>query len=210
MCLVYGSNGSSRGIVGYTDGDSGGDLIRRRSLTCYIFTLYGCTISWKATLQPPTWKNKALSTTEAEYMSLTEGLKEGMWLHDLIESLGLEAERPVIYCAFQAKRIVFGKESSFSWEIEAYGWNIKVNLIRDANERKAKKFTVEKIATALSSIGYVNYIVTCREVKALLGLGECSHSLKSFGTRIKGRGSSKEVSGCRRHEEYKWRRRALA
>ena len=69
--MVYGINGFSDGLVGYTDSDYGGDLIKRRSLTCYIFTLYGCAISWKATLQPTV----ALSTTEAEYMSLTEGIK---------------------------------------------------------------------------------------------------------------------------------------
>ncbi|XP_027910403.1 uncharacterized protein LOC114169449 [Vigna unguiculata] len=53
------------------DYDYGGDLVKRRSLTCYIFALYGCAISWKATLQLII----DLSSTEAEYMSLTEWVK---------------------------------------------------------------------------------------------------------------------------------------
>jgi len=47
--------------------------VKRISLTFYIFTLSGCVITWKATLQP----NVALSTIEAEYMSLTKGVKQG-------------------------------------------------------------------------------------------------------------------------------------
>ncbi|RVW92548.1 Retrovirus-related Pol polyprotein from transposon TNT 1-94 [Vitis vinifera] len=69
VCLVYGNGDVSSGLVGFTDSDHGGDLMKRRSLTCYIFTLFGCAISWRASLQPTV----ALSTTEAEYMSLTEG-----------------------------------------------------------------------------------------------------------------------------------------
>ena len=57
-------------------------LLRRRSLTCYVFTLFGCAIRWKTTLQSIV----ALSTTEVEYLSLTEGVKEGIWLHDLVDS----------------------------------------------------------------------------------------------------------------------------
>nr|GEW37174.1 retrovirus-related Pol polyprotein from transposon TNT 1-94 [Tanacetum cinerariifolium] len=48
--------------------DYGGDLVKRRSLTCFIFTLFGCAVSWKSTLQPTV----ALSTTEAEYTSMTK------------------------------------------------------------------------------------------------------------------------------------------
>ncbi|KAG8481151.1 hypothetical protein CXB51_025916 [Gossypium anomalum] len=56
------------GVIGYVDADFAGDLDRRRSLTGYSFTIEGCAISWKATLQTTV----ALSTTEAEYMAITE------------------------------------------------------------------------------------------------------------------------------------------
>nr|GEY63740.1 retrovirus-related Pol polyprotein from transposon TNT 1-94 [Tanacetum cinerariifolium] len=69
ICLVYDGKGHGDGLVGYADSDCSGDLVKRRSLTCFIFTLYGCEISWKSTLQPVV----ALSTTKAKYMSMTEG-----------------------------------------------------------------------------------------------------------------------------------------
>ena len=49
VCLVFEGQ-KNRGVVGYVDSDYAGDLDKRRSLTGYIFTVFGCTISWKATL----------------------------------------------------------------------------------------------------------------------------------------------------------------
>jgi len=48
-------------LTGYVDSDFGGDLDKKRSLTGYVFTLGGCAISWKSTLQSIV----ALSSTEA-------------------------------------------------------------------------------------------------------------------------------------------------
>ena len=72
--------------------------MRRRSLTCYVFTLFCCAISWKATLQSIV----ALSIIEVEYMSLTKVVKEGIWLHGLVDSLGLDVQTPIIYCDSQS------------------------------------------------------------------------------------------------------------
>ena len=98
VCLVYDAKKQDDGLTGYVDADYGGDLVKRRSLTCFIFTLFGHVISWKATLQPTV----ALSTTEAEYMSMTEGIKECIWLYGLVQSLGLKVEKPVIFCDSQS------------------------------------------------------------------------------------------------------------
>ena len=58
--LVYGGlNKGGNVLVGYVDSDFAGDLDKRRSQTSYLFTLGGCTVSWKATLQ----SIFALSTT---------------------------------------------------------------------------------------------------------------------------------------------------
>lgn len=56
--------------------DYSADLDRRRSITGYAFLAGDCVISWKSSLQ----KVVALSTTEAEYISMTEAAKESMWL----------------------------------------------------------------------------------------------------------------------------------
>ncbi|XP_062089634.1 secreted RxLR effector protein 161-like [Humulus lupulus] len=59
--LVYGSDTSNTGVMGYVDSDYAEDLDTRRSQSGYVFMLNGCTISWKANLQTIV----ALSTTEA-------------------------------------------------------------------------------------------------------------------------------------------------
>jgi hypothetical protein len=85
-------------VVGYVDSDYGGDLDRRRSLSGYIFTLCNSAISWKATLQ----SIAALSTTEAEYISATEGVKEAIWLRGLVNELGLTQGVLTVFCDSQS------------------------------------------------------------------------------------------------------------
>ncbi|GKV35094.1 hypothetical protein SLEP1_g43407 [Rubroshorea leprosula] len=83
--LVYDRSANPSGnVVGFVDFDFADDLDKRRSTTGYVFTLLGCAISWKATLQ----STVALSTTEAEYMAITEAVKEALWLKGLVSDLG--------------------------------------------------------------------------------------------------------------------------
>ena len=85
-------------VTGFCDSDYACDLDRRRSLTGYVFTLSEYAVSWKATLQ----FTVALSTTEAEYMALTEAAKEAIWLKGLVQDLGLEQDCLDIYCDNQS------------------------------------------------------------------------------------------------------------
>ena len=77
ICLQFGKAIDS--LISFVDSDFAGDLDKRRSLIKYIFTLGGCAISWKATLQATI----ALSTTKVEYMAITEASKETIWLQGL-------------------------------------------------------------------------------------------------------------------------------
>ncbi|XP_038895984.1 secreted RxLR effector protein 161-like [Benincasa hispida] len=73
-------------LIGYVDSDYAGDLDKRRSLSGYIF-LYGrCVLSRKATLQSIV----ALSTTEREFIALSEAVKEGLWLKGLLSDFGIK------------------------------------------------------------------------------------------------------------------------
>jgi len=71
--LEFGGKGL---LTGYVDSDFGGDLDKRKFLTGYVFTLGGCVISWKSTLQSP----DALSSREVDYMTITEAIKKAIWL----------------------------------------------------------------------------------------------------------------------------------
>ncbi|XP_040871215.1 secreted RxLR effector protein 161-like [Glycine max] len=91
--LIYESH-SDCCLTSYSDADFATDLVKRRSLIGYAYTLGGCLVSWKATLQP----SVALSTIEAKYMALIEAAKEGIWLRGLINDLEINQEYANIYC----------------------------------------------------------------------------------------------------------------
>jgi len=64
--LIY--NGKSQeGILAYADADWGSDVDTRKSITGYVIKLAGAPVSWVSRKQ----KTVALSSTEAEYMSLS-------------------------------------------------------------------------------------------------------------------------------------------
>jgi hypothetical protein len=95
-CLQFGK--SRDGLVGYVDSDFAGDLDKRRSLTGYVFTIGGCAVSWKACLQ----STVALSTTEAEYMAISEACKEAIWLRGLYSELCGVTSCITIHCDSQS------------------------------------------------------------------------------------------------------------
>src|SRR6184192_3086251 len=70
-------------IEGYADTDWAGNLDDRRSMTGYIFILYGGAITWNSKKQPTV----ALSMTEAEYMALRQATKESIWLKRLLKEV---------------------------------------------------------------------------------------------------------------------------
>jgi hypothetical protein len=70
-------------LVCYTDSDWGGDRDKRRSTGGFVLTLCGGAVSWKTRKQDVV----ALSTTEAEYIALTEASKEVIWMRRLLHEI---------------------------------------------------------------------------------------------------------------------------
>ena len=89
-------------ITSFVDLDYAGCLDFRKSLTGYIFTAFGTTISWKANLQ----KVVALSSTEAEYMALIEAIKEALWLFGLVKELKVNQQHISVYCDNQGAMLL--------------------------------------------------------------------------------------------------------
>lgn len=89
---------STTGLCGYVGSDYAGSLDKRRSLTGYVFTIGDCVVNWNATLQ----STVALSTTEAEYMAISEASKEDAWLIGLYCELCGDFSCTTIYCDSQS------------------------------------------------------------------------------------------------------------
>lgn len=88
-------------LQGYTDADWQGDLDDRKSTSGYLFTLAGGAISWSSKKQD----SVALSSMEAEYIAVSEAVKEAVWLKEFLWTLKIveSASKPVVvYCGNQA------------------------------------------------------------------------------------------------------------
>ena len=63
--MKYKKAAQGDAIMGYVDADYAGNVDTRKSLSGYVFTLFGTASCWKENLQPMV----ALSTTESEYIA---------------------------------------------------------------------------------------------------------------------------------------------
>ena len=78
-------NGSSdEGLIAHMDSDWAADVIKRRSITGYFFKLANGVFSWQSRAQ----KTVALSSTEAEYMALSNTSQQAVWIQSLLRELG--------------------------------------------------------------------------------------------------------------------------
>lgn len=82
-------------LIGYCDADWASDLDQRRSTTGYVFMVQGGAVSWATRRQPTI----ALSSTEAEFMSMVAAIQEALWLKRIECELFLRATRNItLYC----------------------------------------------------------------------------------------------------------------
>jgi hypothetical protein len=83
---LHFNKSASLDLIGNTDAEWGSDVSDRKSISGYVFYLGSCPISWKSTKQ----KAVAGSSTEAEYMALSHGVKEGLWISTLMKQLAVD------------------------------------------------------------------------------------------------------------------------
>lgn len=77
--LKYTRDGNSE-LEGYVDADWGNNIVDRKSYTGLCFTLSGAAVAWSSRKQ----KSVALSSTEAEYMGITEACTEAIYLRNIL------------------------------------------------------------------------------------------------------------------------------
>ncbi|XP_042051348.1 secreted RxLR effector protein 161-like [Salvia splendens] len=127
-------------LVGYCDSDYAANIDTRRSQTGCIFTLFGSAICWKSSLQSVV----ALSTTEAEYMSLTSAVKEGKWLLGLVSEFGLKQQSISVHCGIINGALCLAKHQTFHERSKHI--DVRLHFIRDEVENGRVKLV--KINTA--------------------------------------------------------------
>lgn len=91
LSLVFSKGGMD--ITAYADADWASNNIDRRSYTGYVFLLGKSIISWESKKQ----RTVALSSTEAEYMALSDTCKEALFIRKfLFEMLGVMAKITIL------------------------------------------------------------------------------------------------------------------
>ena len=82
----------SNKLVGYADANWAEDRIDRKSNSGFVFQINCGKISWSCRKQTIV----ALSTTEAEFVALSEACKEGIWIKQLLDDMYLPQNYPTI------------------------------------------------------------------------------------------------------------------
>ena len=136
LCLCFGTGQPV--LDGYSDADMAGDCDSRKSTSGFLMTFAGGAVSWQSKLQ----KCVALSTTEAEYIAVTEACKEALWMKRFLHELGLEQERYIVYCDNQSA-IHLSKNSTFHSRSKHI--DVRYHWIRDILE--TKELHLEKVHT---------------------------------------------------------------
>jgi hypothetical protein len=78
----------------YCDADFASDVDKRRSHTGWVFMLHGTAVCWQSKCQPTV----AVSTTEAEYQSVSMATREALWLKQLLPEFGIDVSQLTIFC----------------------------------------------------------------------------------------------------------------
>ena len=79
-------------VVAYSDSDYAGDKESRLSVAGFVLYLMGVPISWRS----KGMKVVAQSSTEAEYIALSETAKEVKFVYQVLASLGIKVKLPII------------------------------------------------------------------------------------------------------------------
>lgn len=118
-------------------------------------------MSWRSSLQPVV----ALSTTESEYISLTEAVKEAMWLRGLLSDFGITHGPVQVWCDSQSA-ICLSKNAVFHERTKHMA--ARYNFIRDIVEKK--EVEVLKIHTSKNPADILTKVVPVSKFNAALGL----------------------------------------
>lgn len=97
----------------------------RKSISGVICKVYGGTVYWMSKKQDLV----SLSTTEAEFYALTEGIKELMWLKYILQDFDITTEAPLIIHSDNQSTIKLVESSKFSNRTKHI--DLRLHFVRD-------------------------------------------------------------------------------
>lgn len=98
MVLVYGGSMSDSKVdQGFVDSDYAGYMDTIKYLSGYVFTMFGTSISWKASLQ------------NVVALSISGALKEALWLEGFVKELKFQGQ--VITIKFDSQSVIHSSKN---------------------------------------------------------------------------------------------------
>ena len=79
-------------IIAYSDSNYAGDVENRISVAGFVLYLCGAPISWKS----KGMKSVTLSSSEAEYIALSEAAKEVKFVYQVLQLMGIKVKLPIV------------------------------------------------------------------------------------------------------------------
>jgi len=128
-CLEW-TGGSQDGLQGFCDADWASQE-HRHSTSGYVFTIDGGAMSWSSKKQGIV----ALSTTEAEYVSLTHAAKETLWLRAFLAEIARPLRHPTTLFCDNQSAITVMKNNQYHARTKHI--DIRHHFIRDHTTRGA-------------------------------------------------------------------------
>ena len=127
--IVYRSDAKNPNFTGYLDA-AYGNTEEDKSISGYVFIASGGAITWSSKKQI----TQALSSTEAEYVAMSEAAQEACWLRSLHKELGLLQESiPTVIHGDNEGSIAMAKNPTFHKRAKhiSIRWHWVHDLVQD-------------------------------------------------------------------------------
>lgn len=135
-CLMYHKDNVE--LTGFVDADWASDSLDRKSYTGFCFVMSGSVISWQSKKQ----KTVSLSSTEAEYVALSEASREAVYLGNLMYELTGQKCVIKLKCDNQSALKLATSHQSHT---RSKHIDVRFHYVRDAVENKL--INIEYIST---------------------------------------------------------------
>lgn len=137
--LTFARDSKYEDLCAHTDADWASSFCDRKSCSGYIFLWQGGAISWLCKKQPTV----ALSTVEAEYMSLSAACQEAYWLNQLKDEI-IKDQKPILQI-FSDNKGAIDLAQNGAYSAKTKHIDIRHHFIRDYIRKKIVK--ISKIGT---------------------------------------------------------------
>ncbi|POM75314.1 mitochondrial protein [Phytophthora palmivora] len=131
-------------LTAYSDADWAGNHDDRRSVSGVMLMMCGAPVVWRSTFQ----KTVALSSTEAEYMALSDCIKEVVWMRRLLKDIAAEQHGPTVIYEDNQGAMTLAK--NVGYQARTKHIDIRYHFIREKIASSEVKLTYEESKNQLA------------------------------------------------------------